>query len=72
MMYSQTLLFILCPMNFFNLMTVLLYLLSDTAALFLQLNQLVAITQRVRIIYVREKFIRDRIGQCDANFLFAM
>ena len=35
MVYSQTLLFILSK-EFFNLMTVLLYLLSDTAALFLQ------------------------------------
>ena len=35
MMYLQTLLFILSN-EFFNLMTVLLYLLSDTAALFLE------------------------------------
>ena len=35
MVYSQTLLFILSN-EFFNVMTVLLYLLSDTAALFLQ------------------------------------
>ena len=35
MVYSQTVLFILSN-EFFNLMTVLLYLLSDTAALFLQ------------------------------------
>ena len=46
MVYSQTLLFILSN-EFFNLMTVLLYLLSDTAALFLQskleLNQLAII-----------------------------
>ena len=35
MVYSQTLLFILSN-EFFNLMTILLYLLSDTAALFLR------------------------------------
>ena len=58
MVYSQTLLFIIIVSNeiFLNLMTVLLYLLSDTAALFLQLNQLVgdhstcAYNIRVRVL----------------------